>query len=82
MAKARYPVDTLNQIAAIPDEALPRFMAEFPDFIRTWREFGKQDLPGVVSIGAVWIDDDDGEIRLSVNGEVIATAPLDQQDDN
>lgn len=35
---ARYKIGTLDQMAAIPEEALPRFIAELPDILQMVRD--------------------------------------------
>ncbi|GEM_PF-5356587 len=35
---ARYKIGTLDQMAAIPEEALPRFLAELPDILQMVRD--------------------------------------------
>lgn len=68
----RYKVETLVDMARIPEEALPRFLAELPEmlgFIRAMvkvtdaaggEEFFKLSVPGV------WIDDDKRTFETSV----------------
>lgn len=78
MSGAQYPVDTLWQIADIPEEALPRFLAELPSMIAQIRSFKQvvadannlfgegQDIASLESTGTVWIDDDRGECKKTI----------------
>lgn len=75
-----YPIGTLRDMAAIPEDALPRFLAELPTILREARgffdmqekfnaEFGDigQMQAGVPS----WVDDDLDQMtaRFTVDGE-------------
>ena len=51
-----YPVATLQDIAAIPADALPRFLAELPTMLETVRLF--VDMPPEIALRRmVWRDD-------------------------
>lgn len=63
---AEYPIDTLAQMAAIPDEALPRFFAELPAILQSARKTpglkdAMQAMVGddvkFVACGVRWVDD-------------------------
>lgn len=81
MMADKYPIATLLDIAAIPEEAFPRFMAELPDIVAATRryisvqnevnaEFG---LPIMQFAVPEWIDDDKGELRVKVSDSTGAT---------
>lgn len=38
MSAPRYPANTIAEMAEIPEEALPRFLAELPDILRHIRQ--------------------------------------------
>lgn len=38
MSANRYPVRTLLQMTEIPEEAMPRFLAELPSILKTYRQ--------------------------------------------
>lgn len=60
-----FPVDTLAQMLAIPEERRERFVAELPGTLRgIWGLQGK--FPFVATGGAVWVDDGLGELRPSI----------------
>ena len=70
-----YPVDTLEQIALIPDEALPRFLAEFPHMIQKVKKYTEYAaavniiMEGVAKIeaqGMIWVDDGKTENTLTI----------------
>lgn len=66
---SEYPVDTLAEMAAIPEEALPRFLAELPVMLGQIRRL-RQSIGAVNEAfdggvfkapeitGATWTDDD------------------------
>lgn len=69
MSAARYPVDTLTQMAAIPEDVLPRFLAELPVMLAEMRAVrgaidivnkgaGEALFGDVNFTGAEWVDDD------------------------
>ena len=62
---AEYPIDTLLDMAAIPEEALPRFLAELPAILATQRALSGL-LVGIPfeSGGMTWVDD--GECHRTV----------------
>lgn len=76
----QYKVETLVDMARIPEEALPRFLAELPDMIRMARPMvmlaDASDGAFKLTIPAVWIDDDKGEFSTSVevNGDEVFSA--------
>jgi hypothetical protein len=53
---ARYPVSTLAQMAEIPEEALPRFLAELPAILATMRQLdaAAPDLAEEAKRNAPW----------------------------
>jgi hypothetical protein len=73
---AQYPIDTLVEMAAIPEEALPRFLAELPMILgEVRRMLGVMDTFNSTFVGememqplagASWTDDDKGEGTVSV----------------
>lgn len=81
-----YPIATLEQMAAIPAEAWPRFVAEMPDILAAVARFKVAAaavgdmLGGEVEIGPdglVWVDDGEGALRVSISssgGEVLMKA--------
>jgi hypothetical protein len=80
---ASYPIGTLEQMAAIPEEALPRFLAELPAILAEQREWtaisaGLQVIVGdagkVVPASPEWIDDDLDQLTrsIAVGDDVIA----------
>jgi hypothetical protein len=80
-----YPVDTLAQMAAIKDEAMPRFIGEFPVLLEQARRMVEYRrlmgiiLEGVGEVadgGVIWLDDGERNVTLSLEtdeGEQIAT---------
>lgn len=88
----RYPVGTLNDIAAIPKDALPRFLAELPAILTALEDvkaaapalaaemkanaprlirwlpvaFFEEGLLRQVGKQSVWIDDDKGDVTLTM----------------
>lgn len=59
-----FPVDTLSQMLAIPEERRERFLSELPATLRgIW---GLQGKFPVVSTGGFWVDDNLGELRPSI----------------
>lgn len=68
----KYPVATLEQMAEIPEEALPRFLAELPtllDHVRALKELSAM-LDGALVMhrggDPVWIDDLQGTATIAV----------------
>jgi hypothetical protein len=65
-----YKIDTIEDMAAIPEEALSRFLEELPDMLAMLRSFAalKAAMPeGVIELRSepiTWIDD--GERNRSV----------------
>jgi hypothetical protein len=75
--KPTYPVDTLADMARIPLEALPRFLAELPallDVVRSNPLF--EHLGKGVTLGAVWVDDDAGLVRETMSFREAEDAPV------
>lgn len=73
-----YPVDTLEQMAAIPVEVLPRFLAELPIMLSEIRKIkiavditneamGGNVLKPPSLAGVVWIDDDLKEYTTTID---------------
>lgn len=89
MTAPKYPIGTLFQMAEIPEEALPRFLAELPAIIAQTRSFLQaqrafnaafvRDL-ALSTVEPSWIDDDKGQASLTVRAgdEIVAqvTKPL------
>lgn len=52
----RYPITTLAQMADIPEEAMPRFLAELPAILKTIRQLkaAAPDLAAGVKAKAPW----------------------------
>ncbi len=83
---ARYPIATLEQMAAIPQELWPRLLAEMPDILAATARFmaAAAALDGALQVGTdsfVWVDDGEGELRVTLksqDGEVALqeTGPL------
>jgi hypothetical protein len=78
-----FPVDTFEQMLAIPAERRDRFLAELPNvFRRIWEMQDRYPLATLP--GAVWVDDEKGELRPNiVNAPVgsetaFAARPLDE----
>lgn len=75
MSGAQYPINTLDEMASIPDEALPRFLAELPDLlveIKRVRAAVKLADPAHVAFGdvynenCIWIDDDLKQMQTTI----------------
>lgn len=81
-----YPIDTLLQMAAIPEEAQGRFLDELPDILASIRSligsFPAADL-NLTFEGATWSDDGErhGTVRLHQDGEVIAQVRIPTKQD-
>lgn len=83
----RYPVATLEQMAEIPLDALPRFLAELPALIGHMKAikaiggmFSELELGTIETQEPVWIDDNlhTGTSTFSTpNGEEIASFEFD-----
>ncbi len=82
MSGATYPIDTLADMAAIPGEALPRFLAELPVMLARIRNLhemvriandraGEEVFAPPSTSGATWTDDDARTFRETV---VVAAA--------
>lgn len=78
MAGNRYPVETFRDMARIPEEAVPRFLAELPEMLEYARTIlaltdgAKVDC----EIPAVWIDDEErtAEVSIRAGEEVLMHA--------
>tara|TARA_Y100000310_G_C20692831_1_gene823467 strand:+ start:3311 stop:3592 length:282 start_codon:yes stop_codon:yes gene_type:complete len=79
---AKYPISTLVEMSAIPEDAVPRFIAELPHILKVMREMtAVQSVISSVSEGLialemqtpVWVDDDKGlsTVTISHGGEEI-----------
>ena len=86
MGDNEYPIDTLSQMAAIPEEAMPRFLAELPHMLASIRRMksivavanevaGAEVLEMPPVSGATWTDDDKGEFTETVRVGSIAGEP-------
>jgi hypothetical protein len=90
MSAPEYPCATLYDMAAIPEEALPRFLAELPDILAQCRRLldvqrqfnaafeGEFEL---LPKDPTWIDDDKGQctVTVAMDGDDLAiqtTGPL------
>lgn len=87
---AEYPIGTLYDMADIPEEAMPRFLAELPlilaDVKRVKIMMGgfNEAFNGMMAMRAEqpsWVDDDLGVCNMTVNadgveGGMIVTTPL------
>jgi hypothetical protein len=92
MNGAAYPVRTIFQMADIPEEALPRFMAELPAILAQLRMvkdlasrfnkgFGDVAVLNFEDAGdPLWTDDDRGEVTITTEmpdgGEHVVTGKL------
>ena len=74
----RYNIATLADMAAIPESARGRFLAELPSILSNMTQMQEisaimqsLDLGGVKPGVAVWIDDDKGEstVKIHADGE-------------
>jgi hypothetical protein len=77
-----FPVDTFEQMLAIPVERRARFLAEFPLVLtRIWEMQDRYPLATLP--GSVWVDDGLGELRPNIvnapaeTGEAFAKRSLD-----
>lgn len=78
-----YPTNSLIDMARIPEEALPRFLAELPAILAELRpvaamldalpEDVRAELAGMVTTNPVWVDDDKGLVQFKVTAEGEAT---------
>lgn len=87
---AEYPIGTLYQMADIPDEAMPRFLAELPlilaDVRRVKTMMGgfNEAFNGMMAMRPEqpsWVDDDLGVCNMTVSadgvdGQMTVTTPL------
>ena len=87
---AEYPMGTLYEMADIPDEAMPRFLAELPlilaDVKRVKIMMGgfNEAFNGMMAMRAeqpTWVDDNLGECNMTVSadgveGTMTVTTPL------
>jgi hypothetical protein len=76
-----FPIDTFDQMLAIPVDRRERFLAELPEaFRRTWEMQDKYPLRAIT--GSMWTDDGLEELRPHVvnapanAGSAFATRPL------
>lgn len=71
----RYPCETIDDMARIPEEALPRFLAELPNLIATVRQMEAINrmftVPPMIRSGADWVDDRKHEIHPEVVVRVV-----------
>lgn len=75
----RYPVATIEQMAAIPMDALPRFVAELPSLLayiiatKSLNEIMEPLGQAIVLQPPVWIDDHQhtGTMTISAGGEEV-----------
>ena len=78
MDGTRYPVGTFAEMARIPTEALPRFLAELPEMLEYARRvLAVSDALGAeCQIPAVWIDDDKrtAEVKVTMGDEELMSA--------
>ncbi len=75
-ADARYPVGTLTEMAAIPDDALPRFLSELPSMIASIKQVlaaaheansaAGGDILALACPNPVWIDDGEQHQRVTL----------------
>lgn len=86
----KYPVGTIFEMAAIPPDARPRFLAELPDMLSTIDNLlaVNKAFEGVAKIDLqtpVWVDDDKGtrtinmvskdpDVSMSFTGKIKADA--------
>lgn len=80
----KYPINTLEQVAAIPEEAMPRFLAELPSILAEIRRMSamKEQLAGIADLtlaGFNWLDD--GAQDVYVNVEVKVEGANDDEED-
>lgn len=87
MSGASYPISTLLEMSAIPDEAMPRFLAELPTILSETRKIREahaafNDLmegSAEVSLGIPeWIDDDLNQhtSTVTIGNEEVASITL------
>lgn len=82
-----YPVGTIFEMAAIPEEAFPRFLAELPDLIAYLRHMQAMNdmlIPEGVEVQLetpTWTDDDKrmANISISAGDEEIASMRIKMQ---
>ena|GEM_PF-5077875 len=79
-----YPVGTIFEMAAIPEEAFPRFLAELPEIVGMLRHMLAMN-EHLEALGAeikpqapTWVDDDKctGTVRILHDGEELASMKL------
>jgi len=87
---AEYPIGTLYDMADIPDEAMPRFLAELPLILADVRRVKvmmggfNEAFNGMMAMRAEqpsWVDDDLGVCNMTVSaagvdGTMTVTTPL------
>lgn len=83
MSAPHYPIATLEQMAAIPEEVLPRFLAELPVILSETRQAmaviaslaAMVDGAAKVNLDPTWVDDDLNQLTRSVTlgDEVLAS---------
>lgn len=68
-----YPVNTLIEMAAIPDEATPRFIEEFPALLAAIKAGLEMQSMGIGVRNFVWRDDGERAVtaHMKVDGEDI-----------
>lgn len=75
MSANQYPVGTIFDMAAIPEEAFPRFLAELPDlmaYIRHMTAMNDMLIPEGARIELetpVWVDDDKRTANITISSE-------------
>lgn len=80
-AAPKYRVDTILNMARIPEEAMPRFLAELPSILKYLRATAKlQDtldprIAKLISKEAIWVDDGKNDKRTTV--EISSSCPND-----
>jgi len=80
----QYPVGTILEMAAIPEEAFPRFVAELPEMVAMLRNMlamnGVLEALGgkIVPQAPIWVDDDKrtGTVTIRHEGEVVASVKV------
>lgn len=84
---ASYPIASLFDMAAIPEEALPRFLAELPTILAETRRFvalhkafnSALEGDAEISFGVPkWIDDDLNQLTSTIHsaGEQVASTTV------
>jgi hypothetical protein len=80
MSAPEYPIGTLLEMAAIPDEAMPRFLAELPTILAETRQYAEVLATigemvggaGKVTARPKWVDDDLDQLTRSITlGETV-----------